>query len=632
MTGHFNRFSIIRWIAAVAVTLFLFLPGWVTVLSADLTFKDAANDVPNTTSEAVLASPPGSDATQGHHETNDVRVMTFKEVEVGTTTSAELKQIWGTSSETVNFDGALVWIYRQEPFKTVEVTLEEGLVSSIVIYLKNPMQPDQLAEKLNLQAFQFTSIRDEHGEKLGRSYPERGVSFGVHPATQGHLVSQILLEPISSEHFLLRAKNDGKHQYQQNLTDLQYAIELNPESAEAHNLKAELLTILSSPGEALVHANRALELDNNLPRFRLTRANAHAVNGNLDQAHQDIEKVLQNQNTEPCLYAKALLRAGDLCAAADVPDYIQALDYHQKAIKHATPLLEDDLIQVRRNAKKTLLSAHLAVATDIAFGGWKNKKEVVPRWLDRAATIAEDLIQHEEGDPGLRLVVSQRALTALTGIQDQVNPVEIAEAAIRRAEKIEAQAVDPLYKSQISWILGSTLVDVLRIEHVRGQPESARKYGQHAVKLLENSISQRSNSDESLLLLGEAYFRVGSIYAVLLHDHSSGVDWYDKACELLQDRRLLATTRRNAEIGEWFVSMGVSYWELRDREKALAVTELGTKLIEQAVQGNDLMQDLLKIPYKNLAHMYEQMGDRQRAKSFIDRITSRGQKSSSKTR
>ncbi len=167
---------------------------------------------------------------------------------------------------------------------------------------------------------------------------------------------------------------------------------------------------------------------------------------------------------------------------------------------------------------------------------------------------------------------------------------------------------------------------------MRGQPESARKYGQRAVSLLENSISQRSNSDESLLLLGEAYFRVGSIYAVLLHDHSSGVDWYDKACELLQDHRLLATTRHNTEIGEWFVSMGVSYWELRDREKALAVTELGTKLIERAIQGNEFMQELLKIPYRNLAHMYEQMGDKQRAKSFIDRTTSRDQESSSKTR
>ena len=632
MTGHFNYFSITRWIAVTAVTLFFFLPGGVTAVSGDLAFKEAANDVPSTTPQAVLASPPGSDATLVYQETDDVRVMTFKEVEAGTTTSTELKQSWGTPSETINLDGTLVWIYRQEPFKTIEVTLEEDLVSSIVIYLKIPMQPDQLAEKLNLQAFQFVSIQDQYGERLGRSYPERGVSFGLHPVAQEHLVSQILLEPISSEHFLLRAKNDRKHQYQQNLTDLEYAIQLDPESAGAHNLKAELLTILSRPGEALVHANRALQLDNNRARFRLTRGNAQAVNDNLDQAHQDIEQVLQNQNTPPCVYAEALLRAGDLCAAADVPDFIQALDYHQKAIKHASPLLEDDLIQVRRNAKKTLMSAHLAVATDIAFGGWRNKKEVVPRWLDRAAAIAEDLIQHEEGDPGLRLVVSQRALTALTGIQDQVNPVEIAEAAIRRAEKIEAQAADPLYKNQISWILGSTLVDVLRIEHMRGQPESARKYGHRAVRLLENSISQRSNSDESLLLLGEAYFRVGSIYAVLLHDHSSGVDWYDKACDVLQDHRLLATTRHNAEIGEWFVSMGVSYWELRDRERALVVTELGTKLIERAVQGNDFMQDLLEIPYRNLAHMYEQMGDKQRAKSYTDRTTSREPESRSKTR
>ena len=76
-------------------------------------------------------------------------------------------------------------------------------------------------------------------------------------------------------------------------------------------------------------------------------------------------------------------------------------------------------------------------------------------------------------------------------------------------------------------------------------------------------------------------------------------------------------------MGEWFVSIGVSYWENRDRSRAIEVTQFGVRLLEDAVQSENVPQDSLEIPYSNLAHMYQQIGDDERAKEFNNLTTQR---------
>ena len=69
-------------------------------------------------------------------------------------------------------------------------------------------------------------------------------------------------------------------------------------------------------------------------------------------------------------------------------------------------------------------------------------------------------------------------------------------------------------------------------------------------------------------------------------------------------------------MGEWFVSIGVSFWETRDRSRAIDVTQFGVRLLEEAVESETVPRNSLEIPYSNLAHMYQQIGDDERAKEF----------------
>jgi hypothetical protein len=55
--------------------------------------------------------------------------------------------------------------------------------------------------------------------------------------------------------------------------------------------------------------------------------------------------------------------------------------------------------------------------------------------------------------------------------------------------------------------------------------------------------------------------------------------------------------------------MGVTYWQLGQRAKALELTRSGADQIEKAVEGGVLDQDALAVPYGNLATMHKELGN-----------------------
>ncbi|MCH2127515.1 MAG: hypothetical protein MK179_00165 [Pirellulaceae bacterium] len=546
----------------------------------------------------------------------EIRALTFKGVEAGVTTVEQLKEAWGSPKSTVHDHGLTVHIYGIEPFRTVEVNVSEERVLSLVIYLENPMLDTRLASQLDLEDLRTVSILDENEEVLGVSFPERGVTFGFHSEAKKNMVAHMYLEPLSAEPFVLRAMADKDHQYEFVLHDLDIATRLEPDYADAFHAKAKMLSVTGQFVEALQAADTAVDLDDENLAYRLTRARVFMALGQIHEAEQDIQLVLETNRIASDIRATSLQLAGDLILNSSHPDYQEAMSLHQRAIDTATPLVSDNRYEVRRQMKTILVHSHLAIAKEVAFGDWQNKKQVIPKWLDRAAAIAEEFISHDQGDPMLRLIVSQEALAALTGIRHEVNPEQIANASIRRAEELEEIATDELFQHQVSWTLGKSLLDVLRIEHARGQAESAKKFGSQAVKLLESSAASRAETPEHSLLLGEAYFRLGSVYAVLLNDHETAITWYEKAAPLLEKPRPVIRPYQEGQMGEWFVSIGVSFWETRDRSRAIDVTQFGVRLLEEAVESETVPRNSLEIPYSNLAHMYQQIGDDERAKEF----------------
>ena len=100
------------------------------------------------------------------------------------------------------------------------------------------------------------------------------------------------------------------------------------------------------------------------------------------------------------------------------------------------------------------------------------------------------------------------------------------------------------------------------------------------------------------------------------HNHKAAVEWFDKAMPLLDRPSPEDIAADLGRHGEAFVSMGVSYWEAGQREKAVAVTQKGIKWMEQAVKQGTLDSSALAVPYGNLAAMHRQLGALDKANHF----------------
>ena len=62
--------------------------------------------------------------------------------------------------------------------------------------------------------------------------------------------------------------------------------------------------------------------------------------------------------------------------------------------------------------------------------------------------------------------------------------------------------------------------------------------------------------------------------------------------------------------------MGVSYWEVGQKETAIELTNNGTQLLQAAVQEGILSLEALSVPYGNLATMHASLGNTNDAKHF----------------
>jgi len=71
-------------------------------------------------------------------------------------------------------------------------------------------------------------------------------------------------------------------------------------------------------------------------------------------------------------------------------------------------------------------------------------------------------------------------------------------------------------------------------------------------------------------------------------------------------------------LGESYVSMAISYWQVDRREDALELSRRGVDLMVTAVDGGQLEERALAVAYGNLATMYAEQGDEQRSRNYAE--------------
>ena len=547
----------------------------------------------------------------------EIEEASFKGVEPGTTTLAEVAKAWGPPREIRKQDAkTIVHLYSVEPFKRVEVSYFNETVTSVIIRFNRAFAANAVAQQLELTAIRPVLISNDLGEILGQVYPERGVLLSFLPAKEvgkaTMQVGQILLESISAEPFVLRAETVLETRPDLSRRDLEEALKLQPDNARAHWLLCRALVAMGEPAKAEAAGSRAVQLEPGNARYRITRAQSLAQQGRLAEAVRETRLAIETSQKRPHVEARALCLMGDLVASGSRPDYKRAIQYHIEAVKAAGTLATSRHPAIRLAAKEVLINAHLGAAHDVAWGGWKEKNEAVTRWLAGAEAVAAELVENEGGSSEHQFRVNTRALAACVGVRGELEPDKWAKEAVRTGEELIAQTEDSVRKAQYQWDLGMALYDALQVYQMRDDHETALKCGERAIECLEQGKQQQSALGGEYLL-GRLYFRLGAIYAIRDDNHRAAITWFDKAVPLL-NRPIPKDARADlGRHGETFVSMGVSYWKAGQRNTAIQLTETGIELMEQAVKQGLLAESALVISYDNLASMHRQHGEDDKA-------------------
>ena len=181
-------------------------------------------------------------------------------------------------------------------------------------------------------------------------------------------------------------------------------------------------------------------------------------------------------------------------------------------------------------------------------------------------------------------------------------------------EKLIASTHDATAKAQCEWELGMSLYDALQVAQMRSQLDEALKYGEAAAAHLEKG-GDKAAAPTNAFLMGRLYFRLAHPCRPRSRPPAA-VAWFDKANPRLDRPLSEAATADVGRYGEILVSMGVSYWEVGQREKAMSLTQKGIAMMERAVQTSSLDSASLAVPYRNLATMHRQLGADRRGRSL----------------
>lgn len=567
----------------------------------------AASSLPRATSQPAMSNL--ADAVP-----SDVRASGFEDITPGESSVAQLIEKLGEPKTRGRKQTTESLIYQIGPFPKVEFLVIDDVVETIIVYLAQPADREQLAKDLQLETFEPAPVPDTTGRVLGIAYPERGVLFAF-SAEGADKVAQVVLEPIAPEPFINRAEFDGRHRYSQNLRDLNYALQLNTKDADAHWLRGRILQRLNDPAGALADVDRAVRLAPDSPNYRLTRARLLADNGRHDEAEREVKAVAAMKNATAADQARAELLYGDLLAQGPKHDYQQAIEHHMAAINLATKLAKSGNDGARHVAQQIMLDAHISAAHDIASGRWRRKQQVADSWLGNARTIAESMSK-DRGDEYFNLLVDCQTLAAYEAIGDVGEVAELVERTIARGRELLATSEDSLYQQCLEWELGEALIYAAAIEHRRGDQAAALKYAENANALLQSQIETGRMTTRTQYLLGKLRFLIGANHAVFKEDHAAAIEWYEQALPLLPGTPPVEFSHQLGAHGERFVSMGVSFWVAEQREKAIELTQQGLGMMRKAVESQGFDATALSVPYNNLAGMYRQVGDDEKADAY----------------
>jgi tetratricopeptide (TPR) repeat protein len=378
-----------------------------------------------------------------------------------------------------------------------------------------------------------------------------------------------------------------------------------------------VLAQIGRHAEALVEAEKADRLAPNTAEYRLQKSRTLATAGRGEEAIEIAKQVVADTEVPTHVKAEAELVLGQLFAQSPSPDFSASNEHFQQAISLASALTQDKRFKIRRAAKLVLVEANAGIGYNVAKGNFQRKSEVSAKWLERAGAYADQFVRGDNGPKDLMLRVMATRLAAQAEISGGGNSKEVTDAAIQEGRRLVAWSKDSLFKGHVEWMLGSALMDAARIAHGRGENLEALRYAEMAIAMVETPARQRELLPQEEFALGRFCFLAGAVHAVKKGDHDAAAEWYAKALSRLTNPVAVpAESREVGRLGEWLVSMGVTFWEVGEKQKAVELTQRGSDLIKQAIDDGVMKKAALSVPYSNLAAMHRELGDKEKADGF----------------
>jgi len=617
------------------------LTGTVTT-KADTTTAAAEREAAAATStDARPVEPPAADrpnkttvtapvaATPDEMPTLSIDPASFRGVHPGKTTGDELRAGWGAGEPFTREDGTGGFFWKIEPFERVEVTLDGDVVSAIRIKLAEPVAVGDLAKQLEIADLRTVSILDEQGVSIGEVFPERGVIFSVKPGTQS--ATAVMIEPLDPESFVLRAEGEIDTCSAFAVADLQYAVEIDSKHLRAHRLLMVLMCEQGKWQQALRLAEAAERIDPSDVWTKMKRGGILLALDRPEEARAAVDTVKANPNSPPLVTAQVERLLGRIELAGTTPDYQKAVEHFAEAIRRSSALLAKRSPAVQQAAREIMLDAHLGTAQAIAQGTWQQKSRVIPKWMSRSEAVvaeckAEPLVQQT-----LELQLCRGALAVAAGSADAFEPLPWVKRLLELRDRMGETVKDPWRRRQIDWEVGLGLIDALAAAQLRGDASDMLDNATLTAAYLERGGEQRELTDKERKNAGDLLFRIGIMHSLQRGDHATAVTWFDRVIPMWEGNPRLDRDREAGQLGESYVSMAISYWQVDRRDDAMALSRRGVDLMVAAVDAKQLEERSLAVAYGNLSTMYAEQGDETQSQTYAE-MASRAEASGSTLR
>jgi hypothetical protein len=177
---------------------------------------------------------------------------------------------------------------------------------------------------------------------------------------------------------------------------------------------------------------------------------------------------------------------------------------------------------------------------------------------------------------------------------------------------------DAWQRRQIDWEVGLGLSDALTASQKRGEATDLLDNATLTVAYLERGAEHRELTDAERASVGDLLFRIGVLHSLQNGDHATAVTWFDKVQTYWERNASFESHGEVGRLGESYVSMAVSYWQVDRRDDALDLCRRGIDCMVTAVDNRLLEEPALALPYGNLSMMYAEQGEDERSKTYAE--------------